>query len=102
VYAGHDGRITVATLAPLFFYFLHRGVRTGRIVPFAGAAATLAASLLSFQIQNSYVMLLGGGIWACSAWSTTVAAGRPLRSASCLICPLSRYVIPLRGGQYGR
>jgi hypothetical protein len=63
VYAGHDGRIIVATLAPLFFYFLHRGVRTGRIVPFAGAAATLAAALLSFQIQNSYYMLLGGGIW---------------------------------------
>jgi hypothetical protein len=63
VYAGHDGRIIVATLAPLFFHFLHQGVRTARVAPFAGAAATLGAALLSFQIQNSYYMLLGAAIW---------------------------------------
>lgn len=64
VYAGHDGRIMVSTMAPLFFYFLHRGVRTGRVAPFAGAAATLAFALLSFQIQNSYYLILAGFIWA--------------------------------------
>ncbi|HEX5520650.1 MAG TPA: hypothetical protein VFX29_03100, partial [Longimicrobiaceae bacterium] len=60
VYAGHDGRIMVATMAPLFFYCLHRGVRTARLAPFAGAAATLGFALLSFQIQNSYYLLLAG------------------------------------------
>lgn len=64
VYAGHDGRIMVSTMAPLFFYFLHRGVRTGSVAPFAGAAATLAFALLSFQIQNSYYLILAGFIWA--------------------------------------
>lgn len=64
VYAGHDGRIMVATMAPLFFFCLHRGVRTGAVAPFAGAAATLAFALLSFQIQNSYYLILAGLIWA--------------------------------------
>lgn len=64
VYAGHDGRIIVATLAPMFFFFLHRGVRTGRVAPFAGAAATIGFCLLSNQIQSCYYLLLGGAIWA--------------------------------------
>lgn len=64
VYAGHDGRIMVSTMAPLFFYFLHRGIRTGSVFPFAGAAATLGFALLSFQIQNSYYLILAGFIWA--------------------------------------
>jgi hypothetical protein len=64
VYAGHDGRIIVATLAPLLFFFLHAGIRTARLGWFAGAAATLGVALLSFQIQNSYYLLLAGGIWA--------------------------------------
>lgn len=64
VYAGHEGRIMVSTMAPLFFYFLHGGVRTVRVAPFAGAAATLAFALLSFQIQNSYYLILAGFIWA--------------------------------------
>ncbi len=63
VYAGHDGRIMVATMAPLFFFFLHRGVLTGRPAPFAGAAATLAFALLSFQIQNAYYLILAAAIW---------------------------------------
>jgi hypothetical protein len=64
VYAGHDGRIMVSTMAPLFFYFLHRGIRTGSVFPFAGAAGTLGLALLSFQIQNSYYLILAGFIWA--------------------------------------
>ncbi len=64
VYAGHDGRIIVVTLAPLFFFFLHRGIRTGRLAPFVGAAGTVGFALLSFQIQNAYYLLLAGLIWA--------------------------------------
>ncbi len=64
VFAGHDGRVMVATVAPLFFFFLHRGIRTARVAPFAGAAATLGSALLSFQIQNAYYMLLAGAIWS--------------------------------------
>ena len=64
VLAGHDGRIIVATFAPLLFYFLHRGVRTGELSAFVGAAATVGFALLSFQIQSAYYLLLGGAIWA--------------------------------------
>ncbi|HEX2202895.1 MAG TPA: YfhO family protein [Longimicrobium sp.] len=64
VYAGHDGRIIVGTFVPLFFYFIHRGVRTASLAPFAGLAATTGFVLLSFQIQNAYYLLLAGGIWA--------------------------------------
>jgi hypothetical protein len=67
VYAGHDGRVIVATFAPLFFFFLHRGIRTGSFAAFAGAAATIGFSLLSFQIQSNYYLLLGGAIWAIFA-----------------------------------
>ncbi|MGH7481649.1 MAG: hypothetical protein ACRELV_05795, partial [Longimicrobiales bacterium] len=64
VYAGHDGRVIGITSTALFFYFLHRGIRTGGLGSFVGAAATLGCSLLSFQIQSNYYMLLGGAIWA--------------------------------------
>ena len=64
VLAGHDGRIIVATFAPMLFFFLHRGVRTGELGAFVGAAATVGFALLSFQIQSAYYLLLGGAIWA--------------------------------------
>ncbi|MDX1673393.1 MAG: YfhO family protein [Longimicrobiales bacterium] len=80
VYAGHDGRIIVATLAPLFFFFLHRGARKGTLPSFAGAAATLGFALLSFQIQSAYYLLLAGGLWALFAlWRTGhLKAPKPL------------------------
>ncbi|MFL5384710.1 MAG: YfhO family protein [Longimicrobiaceae bacterium] len=64
VYAGHDGRVIVATWAPMVLFFLHRGIRTGRVAPFAGAAAALGMEFLSFQIQNSYYVLLTSALWA--------------------------------------
>lgn len=64
VYAGHDGRIIVVSFAPLLFALLHRGIRTGRVAPFAGAAAAVGMALLSFQIQNAYYLLLASGLWA--------------------------------------
>jgi hypothetical protein len=67
VYAGHDGRIIVATLAPLYFLFLHRGVRNGRLAPFVGAAATLGLALLSFQIQLAYYLIFAAAAWTIFA-----------------------------------
>ncbi|MEO5589939.1 MAG: YfhO family protein [Gemmatimonadaceae bacterium] len=69
VYSGHDGRIIVATLSPLVFYFLHRGMRTGQLAPFAGVAATFGFTLLCFQIQSNYYLLLASGAWTLfCAW----------------------------------
>jgi hypothetical protein len=67
VLAGHEGRIIVATFTPLFLFFLHRGVRTGGLAWFAGAALTLGFSLLSFQIQSNYYLLLLGAAWGVFA-----------------------------------
>lgn len=64
VYAGHDGRVIVGSLIPLFFYGLHRGIRTGKLAPFAIAAGALGFALLSFQIQVAWYMLFGGLFWA--------------------------------------
>ena len=64
VLAGHEGRIIVATLTPLIFYFFHRGIRTGAPAPFVGAAAAIGSALLTFQIQSAYYMLLGALVWS--------------------------------------
>jgi hypothetical protein len=77
VYSGHDGRIIVATLAPLLFYFLHAGIRTARLPAFAGAAATIGFALLSFQIQTAYYLLLAGAAWAVFALVRLGVARRP-------------------------
>ncbi len=63
VLGGHEGRVIVATLTPLVFYFFHRGIRTGALAPFVGAAAAIGFALLTFQIQSSYYMLLGAMGW---------------------------------------
>jgi hypothetical protein len=76
VYAGHDGRIIVATLGPLLFFFCTAGSADWRL---AGSrrAGTLALALLSFQIQNSYYLLLAARSGRCSVWSTSACtAGR--------------------------
>ncbi|HZJ00809.1 MAG TPA: YfhO family protein, partial [Gemmatimonadaceae bacterium] len=69
LYSGHDGRIIVATFSPLVFFCLHRGMKTGRFAPFAGLAATLGFSLLCFQIQSNYYLLLAAAPWTLfCAW----------------------------------
>jgi hypothetical protein len=78
VYAGHDGRVIVATLGPLFLFFLHRTVRTGRPGPAVGAAVTLAFCFLSFQIQSSYYLLLAGLFWGIFALVALRVRGRAL------------------------
>jgi len=80
VYAGHDGRIIVLSLVPLLFFFLHRGIRTAALAPFAGAAASVGFALLSFQIQVAWYMLVGALIWAvfCLVHLGTVRRGPAL------------------------
>ncbi|HUG39124.1 MAG TPA: YfhO family protein, partial [Longimicrobiales bacterium] len=79
VHGGHEGRIIVATLTPLVLFLLHRGVRTGRPVWFAGAALAIGSALLSFQIQSSYYLLLLGAAWGVFAIvRTRVRGARPV------------------------
>jgi hypothetical protein len=88
VLGGHEGRIIVATLTPLAFYFYHRGIRTGDVAPFVGAAATLVFALLTFQIQSSYYLLLAAGIWAVFGIWTLGAYGRKALLARVLVMGL--------------
>lgn len=67
IYGGHDGRAIVATLAPLFLFALHRGIRTGGWRWFVLAGVVIGLAMLSFQIQSSYYLLLAGGLWAVFA-----------------------------------
>lgn len=77
VYSGHDGRIIVATFSPMVLYFIHRGMRTGSLPPFVGLAATLGLTLLSFQIQSNYYLLIAAAAWTIfCAWQFR-AAGWP-------------------------
>lgn len=62
--AGHDGRMIGMSSGPLFLFFLARGIRTGRVGPFAGASATIGFAMLSFQIQTAYYVLLAGALWS--------------------------------------
>lgn len=64
IYAGHEGRAIVATLAPLFFFVMHRGIRTGSLKWFVAGGPVLGSALLSNQIQSAYYLLLSGGIWS--------------------------------------
>lgn len=63
VYSGHDGRIIVATFAPMVFFLLHRGMKTGSWSSFIGLGATIGFAMLSFQVQSAYYLLLAAGGW---------------------------------------
>ena len=63
IYSGHDGRIIVATFAPLVFFLIHRGMRTGSVSAFIGLGAALGFAMLSFQIQSAYYLLLASAGW---------------------------------------
>lgn len=63
VYAGHDGRAIVATLAPMFLFTLHRALRLDAWRWFVLAGLVLGSALLSFQIQTAYYLLLAAGLW---------------------------------------
>jgi hypothetical protein len=64
IYAGHDGRAIVATLAPLLLFSLHRGFRTGALRWFVAAGIVSGSVLLSFQIQTTYYLALAALAWS--------------------------------------
>lgn len=63
ILGGHDGRMIVATLTPLFLFGIHRALSTGRLRWFVLGGVVIGAANLSNQIQSTYYMLLGGFLW---------------------------------------
>jgi hypothetical protein len=63
ILGGHDGRMIVATLAPLFFYTIHQAVRTGGLRWYVLSGVILGGAHLSNQIQSTYYLMLAGLLW---------------------------------------
>ncbi len=79
ILGGHDGRMIVATLAPLLLFAIHRSVRTGALRWYVLAGVVLGGAHLSNQIQSTYYLMLAGLLWfGFLLWHLGVA--RPARS----------------------
>ncbi len=63
ILGGHDGRMIVATLAPIFLYAIHRSVRTGELRWYVLSGVVLGGAHLSNQIQSTYYLMLAGFLW---------------------------------------
>jgi len=107
VYAGHDGRIIVATLAPLVLALLHRGLCTGELSAFLGTAAALGCALLSFQIQTAWYLLVSAlllGAFVLYRLRRTFArrelarrGGLALGAVGCAFCLAAINFLPFAG-----
>ncbi|MHB1223762.1 MAG: hypothetical protein ACYC2G_06890 [Gemmatimonadaceae bacterium] len=64
---GHDGKLFVSTLLPIFLWGLHRGVRDGRRWAWGAIAVIVGLAVLSPHPQLLQYMLLCGGAYALYA-----------------------------------
>ena len=62
-YAGHYAKMGVIALLPLMFFLLERGMRSGRIVYFAGLGAAIGIGAFSPHLQMLYYALLALGLY---------------------------------------
>ena len=64
VLAGHDGKIFVATLAPLLFWATERHFRRFTLASFTAIALLVAATLLTTHFQMAYFLFGAAGAFA--------------------------------------
>jgi len=62
-YAGHFAKMGVIALLPLMFLLLERGMRSGRLVYFAGLGAAIGIGAYSPHLQMLYYALLALGLY---------------------------------------
>jgi hypothetical protein len=62
-YAGHFAKMGVIALLPLMFFLLERGMRSGRLVYFAGLGAAIGIGAYSPHLQMLYYALLALGLY---------------------------------------
>ncbi len=65
---GHDGKLFVASLAPLAFLTLLKAIRHGRVGGYGGFALVVGLAILSPQVQMAYYLLVASGFW--TLWLT--------------------------------
>jgi len=63
-FAGHDGKMIVASLTPLLFWMTERHFARPRPAAFAGIALTVAAAILSPHFQMAFFLFCGAGAYA--------------------------------------
>lgn len=63
VYAGHDGKLFVASLTPGLFWLTERAVRNRRIWDFAAVSLGVAALLYTAHMQLAYFSVWGFGLY---------------------------------------
>ncbi len=78
---GHDGKIFVATLLPLALFFVHRGVRDGRMWAWGALAITVTLAVLTPHPQLLQYLLLVTGAYALYLAFSADASGVLLASA---------------------
>jgi hypothetical protein len=64
---GHDGKLFVSALLPLALFFVHRGVRDGRVWAWGALAITITLAVLTPHPQLLQYMLLTTGAYALFA-----------------------------------
>ncbi len=63
-YPGHDGKLVVISLFPIFFYFTYRGLREKRLWLFMANSLILGYATLSLHIQMLfYIYVVLGLLW---------------------------------------
>ncbi len=79
---GHDGKLFVSTLLPLALFFVHRGVRDGRMWAWGALAVTITLTVLSPHPQLLQYMLLVSGAYALFAAYSRNESGERLPTAT--------------------
>lgn len=64
-YAGHDGKVIVASFLPWIFLFLNKGLDTKRILYFLLGGLVIGACLLSPHVQMTYYLLMAIFFYLC-------------------------------------
>ncbi|MBN1149800.1 YfhO family protein [candidate division WOR-3 bacterium] len=63
---GHDGKVIVEALTPGVLFFISKGIKTKRILPFLFAGGLLSLCLISPNVQLTYYLMLGSFVWFLS------------------------------------
>ncbi len=81
---GHDGKLFVSALLPLFLWALHLGIREGRQAAWGAIALIVGLGVLSPHPQLLQYMLVTGGCYALFLAFTGDAAGERLERAAAI------------------
>jgi hypothetical protein len=72
VWPGNDGKLMVASLAPLLFWSMESTFKRRGLLPFVGVAASVALVILTTQLQMAYFLFgAAGAFYAFRCWESS-------------------------------